>query len=386
MINKNDIKILFVRPDLHSTYSIRNSLAKDGIKSSIFVEWSYPDKLLFSKNGIVGYRILENTNGLFKRINYCYSLFVFLLNIPRFNYFVYYGQLSLFPHLDLFFKKSFSLEMWLIKKVFKKKVVYYPPGCRFENLKSFFLKKDQGNVCGNCGYFDHCNDKENQRNFNLIKKYADLNIGFGFVKTESYKQTIFKYKSIDLDLWNPYLSSSESKLIRPKNKKIKILHSNFLKNSGRASLVKNIKGTQSIIKAIDQLIAEGYAIEKVIIEDLHINQMRFQQIKADIVIDQLIYGHWGSTAIESMALGKPVICYINLDYKKTFLNAYPEYNGLPVIESNTKDIYKTLKDLLDNPHKLNHYGTMGREFVEKHYNPDINSKILVNQLLNLNKK
>ena len=33
--------------------------------------------------------------------------------------------------------------------------------------------------------------------------------------------------------------------------------------------------------------------------------MRYYQVQADIIVEQLIYGWWGSTAIEGM-LGKPV--------------------------------------------------------------------------------
>ena len=53
--------------------------------------------------------------------------------------------------------------------------------------------------------------------------------------------------------------------------------------------------------------------------------MRFYQAQADIVVDQLIYGHWGSTAVECMALGKPVVCYLDKRWKENFMDNYPEY-------------------------------------------------------------
>ena len=111
-----------------------------------------------------------------------------------------------------------------------------------------------------------------------------------------------------------------------------------------------------------------------IIENVPSNEMRFHQVQSDIVIDQLIYGCWGSTAIEAMALGKPVICYLNNDWKNNFLGSFPEYEDLPFIEADRFNIYKILKELILDDNLRKQKGIQSREFVLSHYNPKVNSK------------
>ena len=58
--------------------------------------------------------------------------------------------------------------------------------------------------------FNKCNDVLNQKNFNLINKYFDLNIGYGFISSNKYLQEQFKFKSIDIDLFSPNIKSQIS--------------------------------------------------------------------------------------------------------------------------------------------------------------------------------
>ena len=108
--------------------------------------------------------------------------------------------------------------------------------------------------------------------------------------------------------------------------------------------------------------------------------LRYYQVQSDIVVDQLIYGCYGSTGIECMALGKPVITYINSELKKFFLKKFDEFDDLPIIEANPGNIYNVLKELVEDPVKIKHIGFRSRKFVEKQYNPKINSKILLDKL------
>ena len=73
--------------------------------------------------------------------------------------------------------------------------------------------------------------------------------------------------------------------------------------------------------------------------------MLYYQLQADIVVEQLIYGWWGSTGIETMALGKPVVCYLRSEWKENFLNHFKEYSSLPIVEADTSTIYEVLKKL-----------------------------------------
>jgi hypothetical protein len=376
-------KILFVRPDYHSSFILSDELQKKGWKSKIFVGWTYPDKLLFSKENVIGLRVLKNKNLLNKFINLLFNIFSFLINSIQYKYLIYYTPPPLFPQIDNFFFKNFSIELFILKKLFRKKIIFQPSGCNEQFLKSDFIKIDDGKMCNNCGYFEKCIEDQGKKTFALIKKYSDLNINYGYFEYKYFSSETFKFKSIDLNKWNPNMDLPKKFKLHD-TKKLRILHSNFLKESNRANNAKNIKGTPFIEKAIDRLIDEGFMIEKMIIENIPSSDMRFFQKQADIVIDQLIYGHWGSTAIEAMALGKPVIGYLNKDWKKYFLKAFPEYESLPIIEANCLNIYEVLKGLISDDNLRKAKGIHSRQFVESHYNPEVNSMELIKKLENLN--
>lgn len=269
-----------------------------------------------------------------------------------------------------------------MKEIFRKKIIFQPSGCNEQFLKSDFIKIDDGKMCNNCGYFEKCNEDQGKKSFALIKKYSDLNINYGYFEYKYFSSETFKFKSIDLNKWSPNIDVPK-KFILHDTKKLRILHSNFLKGSNRVNNEKNIKGTPFIEKAIDRLIDEGFQIEKMIIENIPSRNMRFFQAQADIVIDQLIYGHWGSTAIEAMALGKPVIGYLNKDWKTFFLKTFPENKSLPIIEANCLNIYEVLKGLILDEHLRKTKGVHSRQFVESHYNPEVNSMELIKKLKNL---
>ena len=66
--------------------------------------------------------------------------------------------------------------------------------------------------------------------------------------------------------------------------------------------------------------------------------MKYYQVQADIVVEQLIYGWWGSTGVETMSLGKPVICYLRESQMKEFNNNYPEIKSIPIVKANVFNI------------------------------------------------
>ena len=111
--------------------------------------------------------------------------------------------------------------------------------------------------------------------------------------------------------------------------------------------------------------------------------MRFYQVQADIIVEQLRYGWWGSTGVETMALGKPVICYLRPEWKDFFLKNFPENHGLPIVEATVDNFYEVLKQLLDDPEQRAKYGERSRKFAEQHFDPEKNARDLSQFLLDL---
>jgi len=81
---------------------------------------------------------------------------------------------------------------------------------------------------------------------------------------------------------------------------------------------------------------------------------------SDIVIDQLLMGWHGVFALEAMASGKPVLCYIREDLKKYS----PE---LPILSTSPENIYGNLKLLIEKPNLRQELRRKGRKYVEKYH-------------------
>lgn len=361
--------ILFVIPDYHCSFFYRDALKKQGWMADIYVPDGYPEKLLYSQDNIIRIR---NIPKIFKPI---YHLIILFIWIFKYKYFFLYGGLRILPilprSLETKIFKSFSLDLFLAK-LFKKKLIYLPSGCIDIDLKKEISKIEDGNICNNCGWGDSvCTDEKNIEKFNILNNYFDIFLGFPDIESTQYRQITYEYKSLDLDLWKPFIEIPE-KFKLPETRNLRILHSFFKDN--RENNGKNIKGSPFIVEAINRLKREGFEVEYFYINDVESKNMRYYQAQADIVIEQLIYGWWGSTGLECMALGKPVICYLREDAKQNFFKNFPEYNSLPIIEANTSNIYEVLKKVVVDKKYRDDKSNESRKFAESFF--DINKNVI----------
>lgn len=123
----------------------------------------------------------------------------------------------------------------------------------------------------------------------------------------------------------------------------------------------NVKGTDAVLRAVEQLSYRNIPFTFKLIEKLEHEQALQIYRKADIIIDQLLIGSFGIFSLEAMALGKPVICYIRAGLERK----YPA--GLPVVNANPQTIYDQLRNLIARPDLRHHLGKQGRRYVEQHY-------------------
>ena len=347
--------ILFHNPDYHCTFFYQKELINLGWRADIFVFDTYPEKLLFNSDNIIkSYKI---TN----KISINYTLWL-LCNFLKYKYIFYYGRPIDFGRILLKLGVKVNFEpMLAFIKLFGTKIIYLPTGCNDEFTRSQFMKFDNGKVCNNCGIFEKCDDIKNIRNLMIINKHADLVLGTGFTEPLIKNLKKIRWKSFDLEMYHPnLLIPLEFKLA--KSNSFRILHATSLEN--RSFNGKNIKGSEFIEKAVERLKSEGFDCELIRLKNVKSKYMRFYQAQADLVIDQLIYGHWGSSAIEAIALGKPVICYLNNYMKNEYMKTF-KVDRLPIIEANTDNIYEVLKDLLENPQILTEYSNLSKNFAQK---------------------
>jgi len=95
------------------------------------------------------------------------------------------------------------------------------------------------------------------------------------------------------------------------------------------------------------------------------------QVKAliaecDIVVDQLLIGWYGAVAVEAMALGKPVLCYLREEDLKRFV---PFRDRIPIVRTTKETLADDLRTLLGDTARGSELGVAGRRFVEECHDP-----------------
>jgi glycosyltransferase involved in cell wall biosynthesis len=122
-----------------------------------------------------------------------------------------------------------------------------------------------------------------------------------------------------------------------------------------------VKGTEYVEKAIESLKAGGYRFEYRMLHGVPNDEAhRIYREEADIIIDQLMAGGFGTLATEAMYYGKPVCCYL-IDEVTQW---YPD---CPIVNCNLVNLKEKLVWLIENPEERTKLGKAGRRFVEKHF-------------------
>jgi glycosyltransferase involved in cell wall biosynthesis len=131
---------------------------------------------------------------------------------------------------------------------------------------------------------------------------------------------------------------------------------------------QGVKGTRYILDAVEQLHREGVAFEFVLVEGMSRSEARREYESADLLVDQILLGWYGGVAVELMALGKPVVCYIRQEDLKFVPEAMRR--DLPLIDASPKTIKAVLGDLLTRRRgELPELGRRSRLFVEEWHDP-----------------
>jgi glycosyltransferase involved in cell wall biosynthesis len=161
------------------------------------------------------------------------------------------------------------------------------------------------------------------------------------------------------------------------NRLIKILH---------APNHRTIKGTYFIVKAIQALKDEGFPFELVLAERVPNSEVQRLIKESDIIIDQLIVGWYAMFAIEAMAQGKPVICYLRNDLIELFkANSLIETSeDIPIINTTINSLKTVLIEIYLNPKTLNERGVASYDFVKKFHSIEAISSVfkpILNKLM-----
>jgi glycosyltransferase involved in cell wall biosynthesis len=123
------------------------------------------------------------------------------------------------------------------------------------------------------------------------------------------------------------------------------------------------KGTAHVIEACAQL-----PVELDIVEGVPHEEARARYARADIVVDQLNAGWHGVFALESMALGKPVVTYLKPDVVERSAEGYGV--RIPLVPATAETLVEALRPLVEQPALRREVGAASRAYVEQVHDID----------------
>ena len=143
---------------------------------------------------------------------------------------------------------------------------------------------------------------------------------------------------------------------------------------------KKVKGTEHVDAAIERLKNEGYDIEYLLLQNIPTTQVIEYYKRADIAVDQLMVGFYGGFAVECMAMGKPVMCYIRQQDMKWIPEEMAK--DMPIIRVTKEDLYEKLKYYIEHKEELENIARKSRQYVEKWHDPEKIAKDIIEDYKN----
>jgi hypothetical protein len=218
------------------------------------------------------------------------------------------------------------------------------------------LKLGEPNCCTDCtqiGAACICSTVQGRENYARVAKNATAVFSMG----DMVEYTPGSRN--DLFFWPVDLDAQDGKRYQPAypvcngNCPIRVVH---------APNHREFKGTKYLEEAIAALREEGVPIELVLVERLSNEQALEIYRSADIVFDQCLIGFHGYFALEAMALGKPVMCFIR---KPEEYLLHPQ--ECPIINTHVMTLKEDLRRLVARRDELGEIGRRGRRYVEKYF-------------------
>jgi glycosyltransferase involved in cell wall biosynthesis len=298
-----------------------------------------------------------------------YPLFVWLYIINNCSIFVMSFDGVVFKrHLGKYFWKI----EYLLFKLNDIKVIVFSYGSDGYMYSRILDKSLQSAALVNYPYQARIEKDIEERVF-FWSKYADIVIT-GFMGCDGFPRwdvVIPNFIVIDTNEWKPKEIYSNND---GKNGVVKILHT---------PNHRGFKGTEFLIKAIEELKEEGLNVELVLLEKVQNDKVREIMKEVDILAEQFVTGY-GLSAIEGMASGLPVLS--NLD-NPNYTEVYRRYSFLdecPIVSTRIEDIKENLRMLIINPKLREELGKLSRRYVEKYHSFTTFQYLFTNILKKLN--
>jgi hypothetical protein len=299
--------------------------------------------------------IIENHIDLF----YTFRRYVFAWSLLNFDVFHFYNDCGIMQPQGGYGSDRFGInltEMQALRRAGKTLFTYaYGADHR---MRQRSLELDPISFCMECpepGKFCVCDDAAATKMLETIRENSTRMLGFGLSMELLPDARFLNFLVLDPDEVRPDPALAPAGAARAGNAPLRVGH---FPNHGF------FKGTRFLTAAIDELRSEGVRIELVQFSGLGRHKILAAMQDVDVVVDQLISGAIGLTAVEAMALSRPVIARLRPGVQ---ISARDE---CPVIVADPATIKNVLAGIVADPTRLAGLGARGRRYVLRHYSID----------------
>lgn len=337
---------------LSQPYDITRGLREVGVNADCAIWDDYGESWLI-KGCDVNLQ-MTSIGGMLKWVKQRAKMSKFILDVIK-----DYDIIHFHSHPTLW-RMNYLLSTYKDTKLFKaigKKMFLSVWGCEIRNWK--YDIQYRWSPCHNCGVYrrSFCNITRNKI-LAASQEYCNTTFATGDICVE-HPHMVWSNLAVDTVELNPDAITEipDAYKIHREEDEVVIYHA-----FGNSSKRPDVKGSGYINTAIQNLQKEGYKIKYLFVDRVPIKDVKYIQYQADIVIDQLCAGWYGSNATECMSLSKPVIAYLRDDV----LEACPN-EDIPIINANPLTIENILRDLINNRERISGIGKRSREYAVKYH-------------------
>jgi hypothetical protein len=224
-------------------------------------------------------------------------------------------------------------------------------------------RRNEWTMCalGRCSAYQTCIDLLDDRRRYLIRRILPLFDQVFYLNPELghlvSRGQFLPYANVEIEKFAPIYPSETG---RPR-----IVH---------APSDGSIKGTSMILGALEQLKAR-YDFELILVEKKTHEEALALYRSADLAIDQVLAGWYGGFAVEMMAMGKPVACYIREQDMKFVPKEMAD--EMPILKIDPGRLVDDLAAIFDRRAAWHKAGRQSRRYVERWHNPDSIAKAML---------
>lgn len=129
-----------------------------------------------------------------------------------------------------------------------------------------------------------------------------------------------------------------------------------------------LKGTQFFESAVRELRAAGLPVQLQILSGVSNDVIKIAMLDADAIADQLVVGWYAMFAIEGMALGKPVFCYLRPDLLDLYVQAgIVDRGDMPIINCTAETFKDSVRKYIEDRERQKSVPLRSRAYVEKYH-------------------